>query len=98
MPYIVCWETKVEDRAASIFGEHFAVSIAAGKTPTESFDIACAAVSRVTEQGHLDNGIPAAVQRYELVDPDDPMVRNGRLQKFAPRWRGTVVLLLAFHG
>ena len=88
VPYIVCWETRVEDQAASIFGSAFAGSIAAGKSPSEAFESACAAVRRVTEQGCLDNGISAAVQKYELVDPDDRVnVRSGRLRNFAPAAR-----------
>ena len=69
---VICWETILHDRAAAEFSGAFALRTAAGRTPQQAFDEAQAAVESITEPGYLDSGLPALVQKYELlIDPKD---------------------------
>ena len=72
---IVCWETPVADRAASIFSVAFfkAVqeSINQGDKPdySRAFDLAKSEVEFQTHPGELANGLKADVPRWELRKP-----------------------------
>ena len=73
VPYVLCWETVLNDEAGRIFGQAFATAVAARSEPPDAFDKARLAVTTVTEPGHLDTGLAVeGVQKFELdVDPED---------------------------
>ena len=71
---VSCWETVLQDEAGKLFGEAFADAVARGETPQQAQDAACQAVLAKTEPSHLDNGLGAQVQKFELVDPKDASV------------------------
>ena len=72
---VVCWDTRVHDDAAKLFGQKFADVLS--RQPTNDIDAAAAFESARTgvmterEDGELDTGHEARVQKYELADPDD---------------------------
>ena len=71
---VSCWETVLEDEAGKLFGEAFALARARDETPQQAQDAACQAVLAATEQRHLDTGLGAWVQKFELIDPDDALL------------------------
>ena len=77
VPYVVCWETVLEDTAGRIFGTAFAQAVASGAEPPEAFQKARTAVCTETEPGKLYTGLGARVQKFELdVDPKDAALVN----------------------
>ena len=70
VPCVVCYEHKVHDDAASLFGAEFVRATARGEGPVEAFSAARARVLAETEPGVLDNGLPGRVQRFSFVDPE----------------------------
>ena len=95
VPFVVCWETMVDDHAAHKFGHRLAAEITSNADADLAFRSARTAVTDVTESGHTDAGHPMYVQRYEFVDPSDralvyplqpPVERKhcGRLRNYQP--------------
>ena len=74
VPNVVCWQTRALDGAASLFGQAFTLSWLKqgvdigvdGRRSDAAFFDARAQVLRETEQGELDNGLVADVQKYAL--------------------------------
>ena len=72
VPYVLCWETVLNDEAGRIFGTAFAQAIADGAEPAAAFEKARTAVCTVTEPGKLDTGLDALVPKFELdINPKD---------------------------
>lgn len=72
VPYVLCWETLLLDDAGVVFDQAFASALCAGRGPQRAYEMACRAVTTVTEPGRLDTGEASIVQKYELhVDPSD---------------------------
>lgn len=94
---IVCWETVMPDEIGPAFADALATALAVGSAIRVAFDAGRSAVHRLTESGHLDNGLPANVQMFELdVDPMDGTRVNlatGRLWSTGRRAGGTPRLL-----
>ena len=82
---VICWETPVEDWAASIFGCALASAVAAGKSADAAYEAARAAISKSTEHATV-GGAKLEVPRYQLdVDPRHYIHSGGRV---APRIHG----------
>ena len=94
VPFVLCWETRLLDDAASVFDTAFARAMASDFAPQRAYDAACLAVVSVTEPGFLDDGARGAVQKYELhedpqeysrVHPIFPVTaHSGRMRAHAP--------------
>ena len=67
---VVCWETKVETKAAAIFSNAFFEALAKGFDYKMAFEQSKLAVTTVTIQGTLPDGMASEVPKYELRDPD----------------------------
>ena len=62
VPYVVCWDGLVEDRAAYIFGIALAAAVKDGKKPIEAFERA---------QAKVESHTNAKGQRFKLQKVDD---------------------------
>ena len=76
---VICWETKVEDYAASIFGSAFADALAAGKSTEVGFEEAKQAVLSAPWKPHLPDR-----PKYELADPSAVNPSTRKLKPHAP--------------
>ena len=102
VPYVLCWETVLNDEAGRIFGTAFAQEIAKGAEPPAALEKARTAVCTETEPGKLDTGLDSRVQKFELdINPKDvnlvhPMnppgkprtIHDGRLRHHPGAQRG----------
>ena len=92
MEVVVCWESKLHNQAAPIFSKAYARARASGSAPPAAFEDAQIAVRATTEPGRYDNNnnMPARVQKYEFVDPDDATV--------SPSTRRLIMANVTRHG
>ena len=67
VPYVVCWQTLCEDKAARLFARAFFHACALGLDYVAAFDKAQLAVSSITIRGR--DGNQTAQPMYELRDP-----------------------------
>ena len=68
---VICWDSKLHDKAAPIFSESYAKARAAMVAPKAAFDQAKLAVEAKTEDGYYDNGVQGKVAMYKFVAPED---------------------------
>lgn len=73
---VVCFSSRVLDKAVALFGRAFAATLANRGDPREAFQAAATEVLTQTERGALDNGMIGHVQKYEFRSPDDPAVHR----------------------
>ena len=77
MPAVVCFEGKVENGAAKIFGTAFANAIGDGATPAAASAAARKRVLDTMEEGMLDSGVLLQeTEKYEFISPDDERVHE----------------------
>jgi CHAT domain-containing protein len=69
--YVVCWKTKVCDKAAAIFSNAFYRELRAGNAYPGAFSVASLVLKGAPTPGALGTGHAAYVPKYALVDPDD---------------------------
>jgi len=97
---VVCWKTRVHDRAARVFACAFFKKIAAGGRCDVAFEEAKRAVECVTRKGTIrtpTGPMDAEVPMFELVDPDAPRMPTASGQpppRSPPPTRAGVPLLL----
>ena len=69
VPIVVYWSTMVHDEAAKMFSVGFFQALAAGSSYARAFDAGRVAVLTCTQEGTLDTGRRAMVQKFVLEDP-----------------------------
>jgi hypothetical protein len=85
---VVCWKTRVHDDAAKLFGQAFADVLSRhGIDAAAAFESACTRVTTECEDGILDTGLKARVQKYEFAYPDDAVRVFQRGEENAGRLR-----------
>ena len=77
VPAVVCFEGKVENGAAKIFGTAFAQAIGDGATPADASAAARKRVLDTMEEGMLDTGVLLQeTEKYEFISPEDERVHE----------------------
>lgn len=76
VPYVLCWRTKAENRAARSLATSFFASLAAGRGHEQAFEDAKSAVRCMTRPGRLASGVASSVPAFELRDPSGPAPTN----------------------
>jgi hypothetical protein len=71
VPFVVCWETVVDDGAARKFGEAFFRAVRDKSGYESAFEAAKTAVCTITRKGTLSTGHECNIPKYSLTDPED---------------------------
>jgi tetratricopeptide (TPR) repeat protein len=86
VPYVLCWETAVDDKAARIFCRKFFEARRDGLSYSQAFSSAEIAVETVTRKGKLSTGQDSKIPQWVLADPEDLswVVPGERVQVYIP--------------
>ena len=72
VPYVVCWQSRVHDKAARLLASSLFVALSSSRSYEQAFEQAKSALKLATRPGKLANGIPSSVPLYEIRDPLAP--------------------------
>jgi hypothetical protein len=69
VPHVVCWQTRVHDKAARLLASSFFSALSSSRSYAQAFEHAISALKLATRPGKLADGIPSSVPIFEIRDP-----------------------------